>query len=257
MTGESESEVQAYIDAHEQKYPIAIGMTGDYDVTGIPHAFLIDKDGKIVWRGHPAGLDEKQLTPLLAGAKPATVCAGLEDVFKLRHGEQFGEARKLALKLLEQGQLSEPAQGQARQWVAAIEADTKERVAAAAAAETDKDVYLLWQHLDDLALHYQGVPGAEDAKERLEKLLAAKPNVREIDAGKRFAEAMRLEEEFDFTAAMDIYKELGTRHSSTRAGRNAKARHREMLEKGMLGYDQKCNYCKAAERACPTHRRKR
>jgi hypothetical protein len=41
-----------------------------YTITGMPTAFLIDRDGRIVWRGHPASLDaETKIEPLLAGAK--------------------------------------------------------------------------------------------------------------------------------------------------------------------------------------------
>ncbi len=41
-----------------------------YTITGVPTAFLIDRDGRIVWRGHPASLDaEPKIEALLAGAK--------------------------------------------------------------------------------------------------------------------------------------------------------------------------------------------
>ena len=41
-----------------------------YTITGVPTAFLIDRDGRIVWRGHPASLDaETKIEALLAGAK--------------------------------------------------------------------------------------------------------------------------------------------------------------------------------------------
>ena len=29
----------------------------DWGITGVPHCILVDKSGKIVWRGHPASLD--------------------------------------------------------------------------------------------------------------------------------------------------------------------------------------------------------
>lgn len=36
-----------------------------FKITGIPHAVLVDKTGKIVWEGHPMALDEKQVSKLL------------------------------------------------------------------------------------------------------------------------------------------------------------------------------------------------
>ena len=40
-------------------------------LVSIPHAFVINGDGVIVWMGHPMQLDEKMLGDLLTGTKPA------------------------------------------------------------------------------------------------------------------------------------------------------------------------------------------
>jgi hypothetical protein len=34
-------------------------------VTGIPRAFLVNKDGKIVWEGHPMQLREEEIEKIL------------------------------------------------------------------------------------------------------------------------------------------------------------------------------------------------
>jgi hypothetical protein len=34
-------------------------------ITGIPHAFLVDKDGKIVWEGHPAQLNDAEIAKIV------------------------------------------------------------------------------------------------------------------------------------------------------------------------------------------------
>jgi len=38
------------------EYAIGLESTAleDYGISGIPHAFLVDQAGKIVWHGHPA-----------------------------------------------------------------------------------------------------------------------------------------------------------------------------------------------------------
>ena len=41
-------------------------MSSSFAVTGIPAAALV-KDGKVVWRGHPARLDDALLDKLMAG----------------------------------------------------------------------------------------------------------------------------------------------------------------------------------------------
>jgi len=48
-------------DKKDMEYPAAAGSNDGaaYGVTGIPHAFLLDPTGKVVWTGHPmAGLDK-------------------------------------------------------------------------------------------------------------------------------------------------------------------------------------------------------
>ena len=41
-----------------------------YSITGVPTAFLIGRDGRIVWRGHPASIDvEAKIKELLSGVK--------------------------------------------------------------------------------------------------------------------------------------------------------------------------------------------
>ncbi len=46
-------------------YPIGLESTSleDYGIKGIPHAFVIDREGKIIWHGHSASPElEKTLS---------------------------------------------------------------------------------------------------------------------------------------------------------------------------------------------------
>ncbi|MEZ7893084.1 MAG: TlpA disulfide reductase family protein [Candidatus Wallbacteria bacterium] len=61
LTAEEKSVVEPF--AKEMKMPYTIGFgsntSKDYNVKGIPTAFIIGADGKIAWEGHPMmGLDE-------------------------------------------------------------------------------------------------------------------------------------------------------------------------------------------------------
>ena len=58
LTDESKDKVTQFMDsdaAMRMPYPVACGSSSSsaYGVRGIPHAFVVGKDGKIVWRGHP------------------------------------------------------------------------------------------------------------------------------------------------------------------------------------------------------------
>ncbi len=256
LTNEPEKDVTEYNEKYGVAHPVAIGPYPGYEVRLIPYAFLIDKEGKIAWRGRPDEVPKTQLDKLLMGARPASVRAGLGEVHTLRVGEQFGEAYALTKKLLDKGELSPAAQEQARGWNEAVEQHVAAALAEAAAAAEAEDVYAEWSQLEPLSRLYKGVPGADKAAARVEELMASKTNRQEVEAGQKYDEARRKEADYDFDGAHEIYTELGKRMRRTKAGRAARDREKELEKSGMLGYEHKCNYCRAAEKACPTHARK-
>lgn len=62
ITTESKSLVTKHIDKMRMKFPIAIIEAEEernYGITGFPTSFLIDTDGTILWRGHPAAFERE------------------------------------------------------------------------------------------------------------------------------------------------------------------------------------------------------
>jgi hypothetical protein len=60
LTDQDPTPVEKFVKEKPIKYAVGAGSeTIDaYGVTGIPHAFVIGRDGNLVWEGHPAdGLD--------------------------------------------------------------------------------------------------------------------------------------------------------------------------------------------------------
>ena len=253
VTEEDAVDVGAWAKASGVKYPIAVCDKGDYIVRGIPDSFLIDKDGKIVWRGHPATLELPLLEKTLAGAKPAVVVAGLEELGAMRRANDHGGIWRKGKQLLEGGGLSTRAQAQAADWVQTIELFVAKSIAEADKAEVAKDVYGMWAALEPVALFYQGAPGAETAKTRYEALMADAKNKKEIDAGKKFAEGKDREAKFDFDGAHAIYKETERLFGGTKAGKAAGLAWKQIEKDNKLGYVHTCGYCKAGGCACPTH----
>jgi thiol-disulfide isomerase/thioredoxin len=45
-------------------------------IPGIPHAYIVDKESRVVWSGHPMGELETVLEELVAGKQPAETPAG-------------------------------------------------------------------------------------------------------------------------------------------------------------------------------------
>ena len=69
-TDEPSAKVKPFITSKGMKYPIAIisRNASPYKSEGIPHAWLIDPSGQVVWKGHPAGLKESDIEAAVAKA---------------------------------------------------------------------------------------------------------------------------------------------------------------------------------------------
>ncbi len=64
--------IKPLIDSAKVEYTITAGARGPIPVTGIPRAFVFDRDGKLVYDGHPGSGDfEKSVTKALRAAAPA------------------------------------------------------------------------------------------------------------------------------------------------------------------------------------------
>lgn len=65
ITSEEPSAVQKFTEQTPIDYTVAYAadkeVSRQFGVRGIPHAFLVDKSGKIIWRGHPAKLTDEMI----------------------------------------------------------------------------------------------------------------------------------------------------------------------------------------------------
>jgi thiol-disulfide isomerase/thioredoxin len=63
LTDQSRKDVEPFLKQTPIKGVVGVGSESrsNYGVTGIPHAFLIGRDGKLIWQGHPAedGLEKR------------------------------------------------------------------------------------------------------------------------------------------------------------------------------------------------------
>jgi len=77
ISGEKPDVVKPFVKklADDMDYVVAIdkdgktsdGYMGAYSIEGIPHAFVVDLQGRVVWHGHPMGELEKVIEDVIAG----------------------------------------------------------------------------------------------------------------------------------------------------------------------------------------------
>lgn len=74
VTEEPDAVIRKFQKDTPMEYAVATDSSGrlgeKMGVNGIPHAFLVDTSGKIVWDGHPMSLREEQIEEVLGGEAP-------------------------------------------------------------------------------------------------------------------------------------------------------------------------------------------
>jgi len=69
ITGEDKAVVEQFRARTAMDYAVALdkdqSLAAEFQVQTIPHAWLFDKGGRVVWSGHPMELDEQTIASLL------------------------------------------------------------------------------------------------------------------------------------------------------------------------------------------------
>lgn len=69
VTDEDLSTVNAFVRKIPIDYHVALDANGKFakpfGIRGIPHAMILDKEGKVIWEGHPMSLPESQIEAVL------------------------------------------------------------------------------------------------------------------------------------------------------------------------------------------------
>jgi thiol-disulfide isomerase/thioredoxin len=73
ISDEDKSTVESFRTRVPMDYAVALDLdqklARQFQVETIPHAWLLDKDGKVIWSGHPMELDEQTITRALPVSK--------------------------------------------------------------------------------------------------------------------------------------------------------------------------------------------
>jgi len=68
ITDETKEVVEKFQKSTPMEYHVAVGgaaIQKKFGINGIPHAFVVGKDGKIVWEGHPMSLKDSDIEKAL------------------------------------------------------------------------------------------------------------------------------------------------------------------------------------------------
>lgn len=127
----SKEKSQEWVDKNGAEYPNAIDDNNRtfqaYGVNSIPRSVVIDPDGKLIYNGHPNGLEEqlKTLVEKYPDLAPGLIDAGMKKVATLREAENYYESYKTLQSIAERFGKTEGG-AEAKAELKRIEADEAE-----------------------------------------------------------------------------------------------------------------------------------
>jgi hypothetical protein len=235
VTGEGKKDTEPWIEQKHVKYGYAYDKGGKLasklGVSGIPHAFLVNAQGKIVWDGHPGELTDKQIESALGGALPTP----LFDLPANATAVKTALAKHAyAAALAEAGKLSEADGGP--QLKSVVQGIVTGRVQTLNGALKEGDLLTASDLAGALKKELEGLPEAPEADKALaeikankdaDKLIAAQKKARAIGdqkLGKRaefekaLADLKKIAKDFPSTyvakEADDIATQISKRHNA-------------------------------------------
>lgn len=239
MTGESREIVDPFVEQLGATYPILCeGNANAYSTGGVPSAYLISADGKVVWQGHPASLGDsdieqhlkdvskehrtsswafmlsKQLPPI--PDKLSSVRKALEDM-------KFGAALKTVDSTLAKLEGEEKSAAEAlREWIAKSATTGMEK---AAGLLRDNQAYKAQLAYEEVASRYKGHDFAKQADEAVKAMKKDKAIALELKAGEMLDKAKKeLRGESKPEDQLECLKALlSKKYEETQAGKEAAA----------------------------------
>lgn len=264
LTEESKAKAEPFAKQMGMTYAVGCGSrsSNTYGVRGIPHAFVVDVAGRVVWRGHPAGTAMETAIQEQLRTNPPTLLSPQQKAQTLALLDKVEEAigeKKYPQAIAMLGRVKDPDQDPAvKERVSAI----REKLAAQAEArfaEAEKHIKQKAYYEADVTLVEVTALGsgsdlAETARTRRAELHKDKAIRAAIDQGRREHEAAealaKLEKDAPEMAPalrLRAYEALAKAHPGTEAGVTAASRAKGMRDdEGLMAgiADQ------AAERDC-------
>jgi peroxiredoxin len=259
MSSEPIEKVEPFAQQKGMVYGIGIDAGGaaskTYGVTGIPSAFLIDKDGKVAWAGHPARLTEADIEKVLVGASPLAgkLTGQLEPVQMLIDKGQPGRALAALAVLLQSDKLTAEAKEQAAKASSRLDKEAKAKLARIQEMVKGATPFAAVLALQEIAARFEGSDHGTAAKAALERLSQDETGRRAVATAGRIQKARQLVTNKRFDEAWTEYGEITAEGDA--AAREITAKEMAAItESGMRGYHADCMVCRVTGKACKDHR---
>lgn len=225
MTDEGKKDTEPWIAEKKVKYAYAYDKGGKLKsklgVSGIPHAFLINAAGKIVWEGHPGELSDEVIKGAISGALttplfdlPASAAALKTALMKHSYAAALAEAGKMPPPSDDGPDFPKIVQGIIAGRVQTLSADLKEG-----------NLLDAQDLASALKKELEGLPEAAEADKALGEIKANKEADKIIGAQKKVRQILdgKLGKKAEFEKALADLKKISKDLAGTYAAKEADA----------------------------------
>lgn len=203
VTSEPEGPTQKFIE--DTKFLATVALDNgkamrEYGFGGYPSSALVDPTGKVVWTGHPSGLNDKQIEEHLGKVRmraSSELTLELELPRSLKSIQKNLEKGKLgyALAKLEeeiQGDLDDDERTAVQSALEAVKSLRDEQLASAGKAKEEGRLHDAITTYELVAKHFKGHATSDEAGQSAKTIEDDPELALEIDAGEKIAEALEL-----------------------------------------------------------------
>ncbi len=172
VTNEPNSKVESFIQDKGINYLIAIGNASGYPSRGIPAAWLVGANGKVVWQGHPASLKEAQIEEALKTVRLGPyfeLPRALRKAQILLNGKKYANGVKELERYLKRPKDSDVA-AKAQAAIDMLEKHGKSELELVEKKVADAQFHVVLTKLTDLEKSFKGLETGKAARARLKEL---------------------------------------------------------------------------------------
>ena len=206
VSAQGKGPVEAFIEEFGVEYPTVTAKMSSiqpFRSGGVPHAHLIDTDGRILWSGHPGELPDAKIDEAIENTKILPAWPDVE-------------------KAIEKGDLEEGDAKAAEGIQAWIEWYGKRALEGAKKDEGDGRYYEAAQAFELIADLYKKHEYATEAEAGLKELLSDPDRKKEVKAGEKLAKVLvEIADEKPKKALKKLKPLLAKKYAETTAGQRA------------------------------------
>jgi hypothetical protein len=158
-------------------------------------------------------------------------------------------------KLVEAGKVTETEQPHVDGFLAYIEGQARDALAAAKGFRENGHVFKAVRTIESFAGAQPPLPVSSDGAALLKELQALPDFKKEFAGGEAYAEAEKLEKDKDYLEAFEAFKSVSKKFAGTKIGENAGTQAERIRAEGLPGFEKSCEQCYRGKRACDRHKK--